>query len=157
MKDNLSIGILAANMEGWHEARNLIKGSTDQAQFVKLAEELGELAGNIARGKDLKDDIGDLIVILTNLSRRNGYTLRDCMQVAWDDIKDRKGKMVNGVFIKESDLITDISVSLPYIPTDATHTSSLGYHKLEGKFWRVYRNNAWEVMSGEPTGIIEIL
>lgn len=92
------------NIERWHHARNLIKGSTDQAQFVKLMEEAGELAASIARGKDVRDDIGDMIVVLINIAERNGYLLENCLEVAWDDIKDRTGKMVNGTFIKEADL-----------------------------------------------------
>ena len=58
----------------WHIERNLIKGSTDQAQYVKLIEEAGELAGNIARGKDVRDDIGDMLVVLINIATRNGHT-----------------------------------------------------------------------------------
>lgn len=88
----------------WHYDRNLIHGSNDQAQYVKLIEEAGELAGNIARGKDIRDDVGDMIVVLINLAARNKVTLNECLQVAWDDIKDRKGQMVNGTFIKEEDL-----------------------------------------------------
>ncbi len=144
---NLSLGILAANIEGWHEARNLIDGSTDQAQFVKLIEEAGELAGNIARGKDVKDDIGDMVVVLINIARRNGLTLEDCVQTAWNDIKNRKGKMVDGVFIKEKDLL----------PLGATHTNQDGsYLKYgeSGNFWCIYVDHAWKVMSGEPVGKI---
>ena len=92
----------------WHHDRNLIEGSTDQAQFVKLLEEVGELAGNIARGRPLDDDIGDVIVVLINIAARHGLTIEECMEVAYDDIKHRKGKMVDGVFVKESDLSQDV-------------------------------------------------
>lgn len=92
---------LVGNIERWHYDRNLIDGSTDQAQYVKLIEEAGELAGNIARKKDVSDDIGDMIVVLINIAARNNLTLKDCLVRAWDDIKDRKGRMVDGVFIKE--------------------------------------------------------
>lgn len=91
-------------IEHWHHQRNLVEGSTDQAQFVKLMEEAGELAASISRGKDVRDDIGDMIVVLINIAERNSLTLEDCLKVAWDDIKDRKGRMVDGVFIKEADL-----------------------------------------------------
>ena len=92
---------LVGNIEQWHYDRNLIDGSTDQAQYVKLIEEAGELAGNIARKRDVSDDIGDMIVVLINIAARNNLTLKDCLVRAWDDIKDRKGRMVDGVFIKE--------------------------------------------------------
>ena len=88
----------------WHKDRNLIDGSTDQAQYVKLIEEAGELAGNISRGKDVRDDIGDMVVVLINIAERNGHSLGECLQVAYNDIKDRKGRMVDGVFVKEADL-----------------------------------------------------
>ena len=100
----MNLDKLVSKVELWHIERNLIDGSTDQAQFVKLIEESGELAGNIARGKDVRDDIGDMMVVLVNIALRNGYDLYECLEVAWDDIKDRKGKMVDGVFIKEIDL-----------------------------------------------------
>ena len=100
----MNLDKLVSRVELWHIERNLIDGSTDQAQFVKLIEEAGELAGNIARGKDVRDDIGDMLVVLINIALRNKYDLYECLEVAWDDIKDRKGKMVDGVFIKETDL-----------------------------------------------------
>jgi NTP pyrophosphatase (non-canonical NTP hydrolase) len=88
----------------WHHARNLINGATDQSQYVKLIEEAGELAGNITRGKPIDDDIGDMLVVLINIAERNHLSLADCLNKAWDDIKDRKGRMINGSFIKETDL-----------------------------------------------------
>tara|TARA_R110002153_G_scaffold241933_1_gene397133 strand:+ start:632 stop:958 length:327 start_codon:yes stop_codon:yes gene_type:complete len=103
VKDNMNLDNLVTKVENWHHDRNLIKGSTDQAQYVKLIEEAGELAGNIARGKDVRDDIGDILVVLVNIAARNGWDLYTCLKVAFDDIKDRKGCMIDGVFIKESD------------------------------------------------------
>jgi len=88
----------------WHHDRNLIRGSTNQAQFVKLAEEMGELAGALARGDDVRDHIGDMIVVLANIAEREGTTLAECASVAYDDIKDRRGRMVDGVFVKEENL-----------------------------------------------------
>tara|TARA_R110000851_G_C12988728_1_gene557090 strand:+ start:234 stop:518 length:285 start_codon:yes stop_codon:yes gene_type:complete len=93
--------MIAYKIAAWHHARNLIKGSTDQAQFLKLAEEVGELAGNLARGKDISDDIGDIIVVLINIAERNNLSIVDCMNVAYEDIKDRKGTMIDGIFVKE--------------------------------------------------------
>jgi NTP pyrophosphatase (non-canonical NTP hydrolase) len=87
----------------WHHDRNLINGATNQSQFVKLISEAGELADNVAKNKDCRDDIGDMIVVLINIAERNGYTIQECLEQAWNDIKDRKGKMVNGVFVKEQD------------------------------------------------------
>jgi len=87
----------------WHHDRNLIDGSTDKDQFCKLMQEAGELSDNICKGRDVSDDIGDMIVVLLNIAERNGLTLTDCLAKAWDDIKDRKGRMVDGIFVKEGD------------------------------------------------------
>lgn len=90
----------------WHRQRNLIDGSTDQAQFVKLIEEVGELANSINKGnrKGMMDDIGDILVVLINIAERNHMSLYECLEFAYADIKDRKGRMVDGVFVKEADL-----------------------------------------------------
>lgn len=89
---------------GWHYDRNLIEGSTDKDQVLKLAQELGELSDSVCKGKDIKDDIGDMLVVMLNIAERNGVILAECLQKAWDDIKDRKGRMVDGIFVKETDL-----------------------------------------------------
>ena len=85
----------------WHRDRNLIDGATDKDQVCKLIQEVGELSDNVCKGRDVSDDIGDCIVVLINIAERNGLTLEHCMSVAYNDIKDRKGKMVDGVFVKE--------------------------------------------------------
>ena len=55
----------------WHKDRNLIEGSTDKDQYLKLIQEAGELSDNICKGKDIKDDIGDMMVVLINIMVRN--------------------------------------------------------------------------------------
>lgn len=85
----------------WHRDRNLIAGSTDAAQHTKLVEEVKELETNILLSQPVIDDIGDCLVVLINIAERNGLTLAQCLQHAYNDIKDRKGKMIDGVFVKE--------------------------------------------------------
>jgi uncharacterized protein YabN with tetrapyrrole methylase and pyrophosphatase domain len=92
------------NVVQWHRDRNLIDGSTDKDQVLKLMQELGELSDSVCKGKDIKDDIGDMLVVMLNIATRNGVTLSECLARAWDDIKDRKGKMIDGIFVKEEDL-----------------------------------------------------
>ena len=87
----------------WHYDRNLIYGATDKDQFCKLMQEAGELSDSICKGKDVSDDIGDMMVVLINIAERNDLTMNECLEKAWNDIKDRNGKMVDGVFIKEGD------------------------------------------------------
>jgi len=85
----------------WHRDRNLIEGSTSLAQHTKLVEEVKELENNLLGDKPIADDIGDILVVLINIATRDNLSLYDCLQVAYEDIKDRKGKMVDGVFVKE--------------------------------------------------------
>lgn len=95
---------LINNITQWHHDRNLIEGSTDKDQYMKLIQECGELSDNICKGRDISDDIGDIIVVLINIAERNNLSIQHCLEQAWNDIKDRKGKMVEGIFIKEGDL-----------------------------------------------------
>jgi len=101
LMENYNIIDLIEKVVDWHHARNLIDGATDKDQFCKLMQEAGELSDNICKKRDVSDDIGDMIVVLINIAERNKLTLVECLQKAWNDIKDRKGKMVDGVFIKE--------------------------------------------------------
>lgn len=157
---------LIKKIEQWASDRNIIKGSKPIDQAMKLFSEFGELADNVGKGRDCRDDIGDVFVVLTIITKQcerrlfdyidgvsamlrhphnkecvselanhlsnfvswltipenfngekliysvkvlmsicenSGYTLEECVQIAYNDIKDRKGVMSNGVFIKESD------------------------------------------------------
>ena len=85
----------------WHRDRNLIEGATDKDQVCKLIQEVGELSDNVCKGNDVSDDIGDIIVVLINIAVRNGLSLDECLCQAYNDIKDRKGRMVDGIFVKE--------------------------------------------------------
>lgn len=100
---------LLESIKRWHHARNLIHGSTDKDQYLKLIQEAGELSDNICKGNDIADDIGDMIVVLINIAERNNLTITECVLQAWNDIKDRKGMMVDGVFVKEADGIVPAS------------------------------------------------
>ena len=87
----------------WHKDRNLIKGSTDKDQYMKLIQEAGELSDSLCKGKDIRDDIGDMMVVLINIMVRNNLTMKDYLSVDYDDITDRKGKMIDGIFVKDCD------------------------------------------------------
>ena len=89
----------------WAMERGIINNSTPLAQFAKLVSEIGELGDNIAKQRDVTDDIGDCLVVLNTLAIMNDTTLEECIKVAYNDIKDRKGHMnSHGVFIKEGDV-----------------------------------------------------
>jgi len=94
---------LINSVVGWHHDRNLIEGSTDKDQTLKLLQELGELSDSVCKGNDIRDDIGDMLVVMINIIERNNLTFEDCLEKAWDDIKDRKGRMIDGIFVKSED------------------------------------------------------
>lgn len=83
-----------------------IDTANPQIQMLKLTEEVGELASGIARGKGelIKDSIGDILVVLQVLSLQLDLSLDECLKHTLKEIKDRQGKMVNGIFVKEEDL-----------------------------------------------------
>lgn len=90
----------------WSEDRGIIQNSTPQIQTLKLGSEFGELCDNVAKGRDCRDDIGDMLVVLTNIAKMKGYTLTECWEEAYNDIKDRRGFLNNdGIFIKEGDVV----------------------------------------------------
>ena len=97
------LGELVALIQNWAWDRNLIDGSTTNAQMLKLMEEVGELAGGVCKGKVdvIKDSIGDVFVVLTIIAAKMGWSIEECVQAAYAEIKDRKGKMVDGIFVKE--------------------------------------------------------
>ena len=87
----------------WAEDRNLIEGSTPQHQIDKLDEEVGELVNALALDDrpEIIDAIGDIQVVLAVMCAQMGLDIDACREAAWNEIKDRKGRMVDGVFVKE--------------------------------------------------------
>lgn len=106
-EEALAVGTLLQSIEVWGNERKLTDTEHSSAivQGLKFVSEVGELADNLAKGKDVKDDIGDCIVVLVMIARLKGVTLLECLETAYNDIKDRKGVMHNGVFIKSTDAL----------------------------------------------------
>ena len=157
---------LILKVEQWAQDRNLINGCKPIDQAMKLFSEAGELADNIGKCRDIKDDVGDVLVvmiiiakqlgatlssfnapewaedtnkklllklqgslveyaewaeyksfpsgivkrilnILNGIARNHKTTIEECLSVAYNDIKDRKGIMHNGTFIKSTDPVYD--------------------------------------------------
>ena len=90
----------------WGYVRNIISPKNMPKQFMKVTEELGELAEGINKDNQgqIEDSLGDILVTLIILSRDLNVDLLDCLRGAYNVIKDRKGKTINGVFVKEEDL-----------------------------------------------------
>lgn len=99
------MNILTEKIEQWAKDRGLACSNSTK-QICKLLEEAGEVARAVNKNNpaDLEDGIGDCFVVLTILAMQNGLTIQDCVKSAWLEIKDRKGKTIDGMFIKESDL-----------------------------------------------------
>lgn len=97
--------ILVKKVEKWSEDRSLNDGNPDK-QFQKVSEEVGEIAAALARNNmdELRDGIGDTVVTLIILAQQNDMDLHECLNTAYHEIKGRKGKTINGTFIKEEDL-----------------------------------------------------
>lgn len=97
---------LVEQVEKWSIDKGLDKAESSK-QFLKIAEESGEVAAALARNNmhELKDGIGDVVVTLIILAQQNGLTLEECLGQAYGEIKGRTGEMVDGVFVKSEDLI----------------------------------------------------
>jgi NTP pyrophosphatase (non-canonical NTP hydrolase) len=87
----------------WADDRGIYKSGDTKTQFAKLQEEAGELARAILKNDraEFIDAIGDMMVVLTNLAALEGLKVEDCVVSAYDVIKSRQGKMVNGTFVKQ--------------------------------------------------------
>ena len=85
----------------WAEDRNLLHGSSPKDQFHKLIQESAELSESLCKNKDPIDDYGDILVVLIIMMAQSGVAVSDALAYAYNEIKDRKGKMVNNVFVKE--------------------------------------------------------
>ena len=87
----------------WANKRGLYEKGNPHTQYVKLQEEAGELAKALLKDDEpeIIDAIGDIVVVLTNLAHLKGYKIEDCIESAYNEIKNRKGNMVNGTFVKQ--------------------------------------------------------
>jgi NTP pyrophosphatase (non-canonical NTP hydrolase) len=96
---------LEADIIRWAEARKIIPNSTPHSQLLKALSEFGELADATLKGQkeETMDAVGDVMVCLINYCALQDINLVDCMEMAYDQIKHRKGTlMASGVFVKES-------------------------------------------------------
>ena len=134
---NHDVPRLFSKIVEWARDRNIIKGSTPQDQFTKLLEEVIELYSTLhpdktglqvrnsildltselyfrgkidqaPSGKTIEDDVGDCVVVLTIISEMQGLTMQKCISQGYSDIEHRKGEMIDGIFVKESDLIKEL-------------------------------------------------
>ena len=95
---------MVANVTAWAQERGLLDRENVPKQMLKIMEEVGETASAILKNDSAKiiDGIGDSFVTLIVLSKQLGLEPSHCLEVAWNEIKNRKVKMVDGTFVKES-------------------------------------------------------
>ena len=87
----------------WAEDRGLYHKGDPKTQTLKLMEEAGEICRAVLKKDEeqIIDGIGDCVVVLTNLAHLAGTSIEECIDAAYNEIKDRTGKMSNGTFKKD--------------------------------------------------------
>ena len=91
-------------IRSWANERGLYDKGDTKTQYLKLMEEAGELGRAILKDDqpEIVDAIGDIVVVLTNLSELAGYKIEHCVDAAYNVISKRTGKMQNGTFVKDT-------------------------------------------------------
>jgi len=86
----------------WAKERGIYDKGNSHTQYVKLMEEAGELAAALLNkdAYEVKDAIGDMVVVLTNLAALEGMQIESCIESAYNEIANRTGVMHNGTFVK---------------------------------------------------------
>tara|TARA_R100000995_G_scaffold83439_1_gene59386 strand:- start:1054 stop:1581 length:528 start_codon:yes stop_codon:yes gene_type:complete len=99
---NNNLETIFDKIRNWAEVREIYKKGNSHTQYVKLQEECGELAKAILNKdrSEAVDAIGDIVVVLTNLAYFEDCTIEECIESAYNVISKRKGKMINGTFVK---------------------------------------------------------
>ena len=94
----------------WAKDRNILENSTAIKQIHKTREELYETLSalrDLEDGKEsmleVADGIGDMLVTIILLAEMVGLSSVDCLADAYEEIKNRKGKMIDGFFVKEKE------------------------------------------------------
>jgi len=87
----------------WADERGLYENGDTKTQALKLVEEVGETCRAILKEdfEEVVDGIGDCVVVLVNLAELQGVSIEACIEAAYEEIKNRKGKMVNGTYKKD--------------------------------------------------------
>ena len=93
---------LVGKVKLWGRAKGI---DNPYRQLNKVTEELGELASEICRdrfdSKEFRDSVGDVLVTVIILADMTGNDPRECLAEAYEEISKRKGKISDGMFIKD--------------------------------------------------------
>lgn len=90
-------------IRNWAASKGILEKGDAKTQTIKLAEEFGELGSAILKQNkpEVKDAIGDMVVVLTSIAYFNGFTIEECINSAYEVIAARSGNMINGNFVKK--------------------------------------------------------
>ena len=101
---------LITKINEWADSRGL-KQADPKIQWMRVTEEVGEIRDVLLKPTKftepqaaLKDAIGDTLVTIIVLAHQLDLDVTECLGIAYEEIKNRKGKMINGTFVKEEDL-----------------------------------------------------
>ena len=88
----------------WATSRGIFEKGTKQGQFDKFLEETVELGQEFYAGDvdKMMDEMGDVVITLTLLAEMHGFTIEDAIELAYQKVNKRTGKVVNGQFVKSS-------------------------------------------------------
>jgi NTP pyrophosphatase (non-canonical NTP hydrolase) len=102
-----------SDIRKWAKVRGIYDSGDQKTQYIKLQEEAGELAKAILNKDkaEVEDAIGDMVVVLTNLAELSELRIEDCIDSAYKEISNRKGKMINGTFVK-TDGLSEAEITL---------------------------------------------
>ena len=107
---NNTLSELITKINQWADSRGL-KQADPKIQWMRITEEVGEIRDVLLKPTKftepqaaLKDAIGDTLVTIIVLAHQLDLDVTECLGIAYEEIKNRKGKMINGTFVKESDL-----------------------------------------------------
>ena len=112
-KDDKKSKSVFDDIRKWARVRGIYDSGDQKTQYIKLQEEAGELAKAILNKDkpEVQDAIGDMVVVLTNLAELSNLRIEDCIDSAYDEISNRKGKMINGTFVK-TDGLSEAEITL---------------------------------------------
>ena len=112
-KDSKKSKSIFSDIRKWARVRGIYDSGDQKTQYIKLQEEAGELAKAILNKDkaEVEDAIGDMVVVLTNLAELSELRIEDCIDSAYKEISNRKGKMINGTFVK-TDGLSEAEITL---------------------------------------------
>lgn len=99
------IDCLTKKIKAWAE-KNGVNTLSTRTELLKVVEEVGEISSALSRNRrdEVIDAIGDVYISLVNFATSSGVDIADCIECAYEAIKDREGVILDDNFIKSEDM-----------------------------------------------------